>query len=264
MRRFHLTLAALLILSTLAHVPANASHLQKDEKLSAKEEREVRQFAKRFAARLKKTRDLAPYLNKPPASDDLRKAFADPDLAVGMVDKDVISKVGNDELLRFYIALWNIAYLSQTYVYSSFLLQKTPVRDLPPEQQYPAHVVRFMKRDPTIKEWWKNSNSSGSETGVTTVGQFYSVLRTYNGASSLMRTYFRRHPPEATAIYKQNLTYLRNFLNGIEVVTCDSEESCAGLPVGTKTVKINLPVVQLWLVRLNGRLQVLLVGPHDD
>lgn len=264
MARVRLTLAAFLILSPLAHIQANASTLQSDEKLSAKEEREVQQFAKRFAARLEKTRDLAPYLNQPPASEFLYKVLADPDLADGTVDKHVIAKLGNAELQRFYIALWNIAYLSQTYVYSSVSLQKTSVRDLSTEQQYPAHVVRFMKRNPTFKKWWTNTDSSEPEPAITTVAQFYSVLRTYNDAAGLMRTYFRRHPPEATAIYKLNLTYLRSFLNEIAVVTCDSEQSCAGLPVGTRTVKINLPVLQLWLVRLNGRLQVLLVGLHDD
>jgi hypothetical protein len=254
--------SVLLILSILASIPVNGSHQENNQKLSATEEQEVREFARRLAARVEKTRDLSPYLNNPPASNLFYRAITDD--SVGIVDKDVVSKVGSDQLRRFYIALCNIAYLSESYIYGRFLLQKTSVRDLLPRQQYPAHVVRFMKRNPTIKRWWKNVDSSDSEERVTTMVQFYSVLNTYNEAAILMRAYFRRHPPESTATYKQNLTYLGPFLNEIAVDTCDSERGCAGLPLRTQTIKVNLPVMQLVLVRLDGRLQVLLVGLHND
>ena len=265
MYQHRLTLPALLlILSTLAPIPLNGSHQENDQKLSATEEQEVREFARRFAADLEKTRDLTPYLNKPPASNFFYKAITDPDDSVGIVDKDVASKVGSYQLRHFYIALWNIAYLSESYIYCRFLLQKTSVRDLSPQQQYPGHVLKLMKRNPTLRKWWRNIDSSFSENRVTTVAQFYSLLNTFNEAANLMRTYFRRHPPESTAIYKQNLTYLGPFLNEIAVDTCNSEHDCAGLPLRTKTIRVNLPVVKLVLVRLDGRLQVLLVGLHDD
>jgi len=254
----------LLILFTLAPIPLNGSQPEEDQELSAKEEQEVREFARQFAASLEKTRDFTPYLNAPPASNFLDKAIADPDDAVGIVDKDVASKVGSYELRRFYIALWNIAYLSESYIYGRFLRQKTYVGDLLPQQKYPAHVFRFMRRNPTIRKWWKEVNSSDSEKRITTVVQFYSVWRTYSEAAILMRIYFKRHPPESTAIYKQNLTYLGSYLNEIGVDTCESEQGCAGLPLRTKTIKLNLPTVQLFLVRLNGRLQVLSVGLYDD
>lgn len=256
--------AVLLILSTFASSPANGSQKENNQELSASEEQEAREFARRFATRVEKTRDLGPYFNNPPASNFFYRAIADPDDSDGLVDKDVVSKVSSNQLRRFYIALWNVAYLSQAYVYGRFLLQKTSVRDLAPRQQYPAHVVRFIERNPTVRRWWKNIDSSDSENRVTTVAQFYSLLNTYHEAAILMRAYFRRHPPESTAIYKQNLIYLGPFLNEIAVDTCNNEKDCAGLPLRTQTIRVNLPVLQLFLVRLDGRLQVLLVGLHGD
>ena len=94
--------------------------------------------------------------------------------------------------------------------------------------------------------------------------EFYSVLNRFEDATVLMRAYFRSHPPEHTSIYKQNLTHLRDFLNEISVDTCENEPTCVGLPLRTQTMRVNLPVVQLCLVRLNGRLQVLFIGPHND
>lgn len=255
-------LAALLFI-LFTSVPG-LSVQENNPKLSVKEEQEVRDFARRVAANIEKTRDLTGYLNKPPASNFFYKAIADPNDSVGIVDKNVARKVGSHELRRFYIVLWNLAYLSESYVFSRFLLEKTAVRDLLPQQQYPVHVVRFLEQNPIVKRWWKTVDSSDSEKQITTVVQFYSILNAFHGATVLMRAYFRRHPPERMAIYKQNLTYLGPFLNDIGVGTCDSKQNCAGLPVGTQTIKVNLPVLQLSLVRLNGRLQVLLIGLHDD
>ena len=254
--------AFLFILSVSAHGFTNI--LVQENKLSVTEEQEVREFARRVAANIEKTRDLSRYFNKPPASNFFNKAIADTNDSNGIVDKNVARKVGSHELRRFYLVLWNLAYLSESYVFSKFLVEKTAVRDLLPQQQYPDHVVRFLERNPTIKKWWESDDSSDSEKQIKTVVQFYSMLNTYQNATVLMRAYFKRHPPERTAIYKQNLAYLRPFLNEISVDTCESQQNCAGLPLGTRTITTNLPVLQLSLVRLNGRLQVLLIGLHSD
>jgi len=256
--------ALVLILFTSIAGFTNVSVQENSQKLSVTEEQEVREFARRVAANIEKTRDLSRYLNKPPAKDFFNKTIADPNDSDGMVDKNVARKVGSHELRRFYIVLWNIAYLSESYVFSRFLVEKTAVRDLLPQQQYPDHVVRFLGRNPTVKTWWKTHESSDSEKQIRTVVQFYSVLNTYQEATVLMRAYFKRRLPERMAIYKQNVTYLRPFLNEISVDTCESEQNCAGLPLGTRTIRTNLPVLQLSLVRLNGRLQVLLIGLHND
>jgi hypothetical protein len=246
--------ALLLILFVSAFDLANLSAEENNQKLSAKEEQEVREFAMRVAVNIEKTRDLTRYLNKPPASNFFDKAIVDSNDSDGMVDQNVGRKVGRYELRRFYFVMWNLAYLSESYVFSKFLFEKTAVRDLLPQQQYPDHVVRILERNPNLKQWW-SKNFSDSETRITTVVQFYSLLKTYQNAVRLMRAYFGRHPPERTAIYKQNLAHLEDFLNEIGVDTCESEQDCAGLPLGTQTVRVNLPVLQLSLVRLNGRLK---------
>jgi len=249
------------VLFTLTPGLANVSSQQNDQALSANEERQVREFARRVAANLEKTRDLTPYLDKQPARDFLYQAAGDLEDA-GLVDKDVTRKLGDDEMRRFCLAMWNIAYLSETYIYSRFLLQ-TGVRDLSLEKQYPTHVVKFMQRNPTIKKF-RGDDSWDSEERVSSVTQFHALVNTFEQAAVLMRAYFRKHPPERSATYKQNLKYLRPLLKQIRVDTCESGHDCAGLPLGSQTITVNLPVLQLLLLRQNGRLQVLLIGLHDD
>lgn len=64
----------------------------------ASEEQEVREFARRFAVRVEKTRDLGPYLNSPPASNFSKEPSRIQTILVGIVDKDVVSKVGTYQL----------------------------------------------------------------------------------------------------------------------------------------------------------------------
>jgi hypothetical protein len=93
MDQHHRMLASvLLILSILASIPVNGSHQENNQKLSATEEQEVREFARRLAARLEKTRDLSPYLNNPPASNLFDRAMTDDSDPI--VDKDLASRVG--------------------------------------------------------------------------------------------------------------------------------------------------------------------------
>jgi hypothetical protein len=70
--------ALLLIVSVSASSLANIPTQENDQKLSVKEEQEVREFARRVAANVERTRDITSYLKKPPASDLFDKAIADP------------------------------------------------------------------------------------------------------------------------------------------------------------------------------------------
>ena len=90
------------------------------------------------------------------------------------------------------------------------------------------------------------------------------MLRTFEDAAAVMREYFRNHPPEQTSIYKQNLRYLEPFLKTIDLDRCSSEKFCVGLPLHTLNIRVHLPVLNLVLVRLRGRLQVLMIGLVDD
>jgi hypothetical protein len=204
----------LLLLVTLVPIHANTSKEADEEKLSATEEEKVRQFVNHFAATIKKTRDLTPYLNRPPASNLLDQALHDPKDPVGLVVYNLGSKIGKYQLRKFNIALWNLSYLSDLYIYSRFRLEKTAIRDLSPQQQYPSNVVKLMKRNSLVNKWWHTKDLSDSETVVTTVGEFRSILGTFQRAIVLMRQYFRNRPPEHTAIYKQNLEIPRTFSEG--------------------------------------------------
>ena len=233
--------------------------------LSVKDEREVRAFARRFAETACLTRDLVPFLNQAPASTMLDGVLSGAEDPIAPVHLELRSKVTRSELRQFYLAMLNIGYLSNLYIYGKFSLEEHAIRDLPFEQQYPVKVARLLKSNATIAKWWKDSDSPDySEKTVETVRQLRGLLDTWQKAAALMRIHFKTHPPERTTVYRKNIRYLADYLKEVKVDACDSEKSCAGLPLHTQVIKMNLPVLQLMLVRLNGRLKILAIGLHDD
>jgi len=251
----------ILLFSAVSSVAAIQSD---DEKLTPNEEQEIKSFVKQFAATIKKTRDLTPFVNTTPASDLMDKVLHDPNDSVGLIDYTLGSRVGRYQLRRFNIAMLNLGYLSELYVYTRFLVKETPIRDLRPAQQYPPNVIRTMKRNALINKWWATKDLDDSDAVLTTVAQFRSMLRTFEQAAALMRVYFRNHPPEQAAVYKRNLIDLEPFLKEIAVERCSTEQSCAGLPLHTQEIKLKLHVLDLSLVRLNGQLKFLMIGVGHD
>jgi hypothetical protein len=254
----------ILLLSTVAPISGNQSAPVDDEKTTPTEEQEVRRFAKQFSAATEKTRDLTPYLTKPPASTVLRKVITDRDDPIGFVESGVASSVGEYRVVRFYAAMWNVACLRESYIYGKFPLKETAIRDLPPSLQYPPNVVRFMKHNPTLSDWWNKSDSSDSQQIVKSVAQFNSLVAAYNRVAVLMRQYLSSHPPERTVVYKQNQIFLKPSLKEIFAKRCDNEKECAGLPLNTRIIWVHTSVLLLLLVRLNGRLQIAEIDVHGD
>ena len=263
--RMRIAITLFLMLSITSIAVGNPSTQTDAGTLSVRDEREVRAFARRFAETARLTRDLALFLNQAPASTTLDRVLSGTEDPIGPVQLEVRNKVTRSELRQFYLAMLNLGYLSNLYIYGKFSLKEHAIRDLPFEQQYPVKVARLLKSNATIAKWWKDSDSPDySEKTVETVLQLRSLLATWQKAAALMRIHFKTHPPERTMVYRRNLRYVADRLKEIEADACDNEKSCAGLPLHTEVIKVNVPVLQLMLVRLNGRLKILAIGLHDD
>lgn len=235
-----------------------------EDQLSPSEAQEVKQFVRTFSERLRNARDLTPFLTEPPASTILDKVLLDKEDSLPLVNQDLISKGNLDELRRFWIASSNLAYLSELYVYTKLNVKGVRIYELPHERQYPPTVARLLKRNPIVSKSWKQSDSDSSEQIAESIEQLRSLTSTFQKATSLMRTYFKAHRPERTARYRNNIASVSDYLKVIRVHTCTNEENCAGLPLHTKTIYVNIPVLTLMLARIDGQLKILVIGIIDD
>ena len=162
-----------------------------------------------------------------------------------------------DDLQRFYVSMTNIAYLSQLYIYTQVYLKNMGVRDVPFGKQYPSNVVRFLKKNPMMRDW--RSPNEFSEP-MNTVTQVRNWTRVFERAATMMRIYFRGHPPELTRMYRTNLAWIQPQLKDLKVESCNSKNNCLGYPAHSQFIVVELPVLELHLVRANGKLDILVIG----
>lgn len=236
-----------------------------DEQLSLEESKDVKQFVRRFSSQLRITRDLTPFLTEPLASKMLDKLLLDQkDSVLPWVSSNLISAGNLNELREFWIASVNLAYLSELYVYTRFSVRGTRTHELPHEQQYPPGVVRLLKRNLIVSEAWKDSDSDSADQVAHNIEQLRALIGTLQKGAIGMRAYFKAHPPERTAHYRNNIRYLSRHFTVRNVHTCSNQEDCGGLPLNTRYVDVNIPVLTLMLVWINGQPKILVIGIIDD
>jgi hypothetical protein len=255
----------LLIFSTTLTLIANPRSQAPDKQLSASESQEVEQFVQIFNKRLRQTRDLSSFQAGPLVTATLARLLLDQkDSLLPLVSHNLVSLANINELSEFWIASLNLAYLSELYIYTRMSVQGVRTYELPHARQYPPNVARLMKRNPILSKWWKEYDSDSSDQVAKTIEQLWGVTRTYQRAASVMRAQFKAHPPERTVQYRKNIVYLSEYLKVVDVDTCNSEKDCAGLPLHTKTITVNIPVLTLMLARIDGQLKLLFIGKIDD
>ncbi len=253
----------LLVCSTTLTVFGKPLSQSSEDKLSPAESHEVEQFVRVFNKRLRLSRDVTPFQTEPLASEMLDGVLLDKDDSIP-VSKDLISRSNLRELRQFWIATLSLAYLSDLYIYTRMSVNGVRTYELPPAQQYPPNVAPIMKRNPMLSKWWKASDSDWSDQRVKTIEQVGSLTSTYQKTASLMRARFKAHPPEQTRQYRQNIAYLSKHLGIMRVNTCNGEKDCDRLPLHTKTITVNVPVLTLMLARIDGQLKLLAIGKIDD
>lgn len=223
------------------------------EKLGAVEEQQVNIFVKSFSTRISRTRDLTPYLTTPAAKIILHTVFEDGET----LSPELLARTRQEDLERFYVAMINLSYLSELYVYSRVYLKNGGLREVPHEQQYPLHVYQSLRRNETVAAWWVHDSS---QEPLKTIDQLRGLTNSFERAAAMMRTHFNAHPPEQTRMYRTNLSWLKPQLRPLRVTHCDSKEGCAGFPIHSQFIDVELPLLSLMLVRMEGKLQVLMVG----
>jgi len=223
------------------------------EKLSSVENQDVNAFVESFKADISKTRDLTRYLTTPIAKRILNTVFQDGETLA----PELLARTAPEDLQRFYVAMTNLSYLSQLYVYTRVELKNGGLREVPPERQYPRPVYQSLVRNDTLTAWWRHDSS---QEPIKTTDQLRELTQSFERAAGMMRRDFAKHRPESSTMYRKNVSWLKTRLHPIKVTQCDSSASCEGFPMQAQFIDVELPVLTLYLVRINGKVQLRMVG----
>ena len=130
-------------------------------------------------------------------------------------------------------------------------------RELSFSQQYPASVYRLLKQNPNISNMW--TIESGADP-ISDPVQVRQLTATIERALTMLRRYFRSQPPERSRMYQRNLAWLTPRLKEMKVSTCDTTERCAPYPLHSQFVTVQLPVLELNLVKTNEKFGIMTIG----
>ena len=236
--------AVLLLVSITSFVSAQESSV----KIMPSESREAERIARSFSQRLEQTKDLAPLVEEFFATDFIGGYLQDTEHNRLLILKhDVAQQVSRDELLRYYIVSLNAGYLHSVYIHSKY--PSTSNKDVPEEQLFPSDVERLIKNHP-------NSATYKDKDWIESVEQFRDYIDLWEKAGVLLRKHVVKSKAEKSEGYRITLTDWGKRFSHYQPRLRVCGESCLGLPKGTRLIMVNVPVFQLELANVNGRMKI--------
>lgn len=248
-----------MIIIALTAALANTAFAQTSEpQITLSEAQEAERVARQFTKRLEQTKDMAPLTEEFFVPEFLEGYLQEGDFGHHflILKRDVASQVSRAELQRYYIALLNLGYLHALYFYSKY--PSTAPDNFPPEErQFPPDVIRLIKKHPYAAAHMRNGTPAGdTDEWIDSAEKLRSQTDFMEKAGELLRRYVIRGKAERTRAYRVTLTDFGQRFRHFQPSLSVCNEKCLGLPVGTRLIKVNVPVFQLRLARVGGRMRI--------
>jgi hypothetical protein len=209
-------------------------------------------FAVAFTNDLNQKKDFKPVIGKFFAPDYLDGYLRDEKTNwFHNLTRETAAQVSRTELERFYVALLNAGYLSSLY-----LISEVPSDSGEPvsyDRLLPADVNRLITTHPYTRAYQSKVGSYDYlAENVDSVHRLRSYTDLLEHIGALMRKHVIRVRAERSGEYEELLTQTYNYQP--KVWSCRSD--CLGFPKGTKLYEVKVPVFQLQLTEIGGRLKI--------
>ncbi len=204
-----------------------------------------------FAERLEQIRDFKPLIDSYFAADYLKGYLNDRHTNWFLnLDRAVAAKASRAELQRFYVAQLNSGYLSAVYFISQ---HRHAAEGIPEEKLIPSDITDLIDNHPySAKYKTKSGNYDFLGERIVSVEQFRGYTDLLEGIAILMRRHVANGGAEKSHAY-QKLLRDSGLYSPTERVCAND---CLGLPKGTRLFRVNVPMFQLQLAEIKGKLKV--------
>jgi hypothetical protein len=234
------------LLLTLLDSTGNAQ--ESSPKITQSESREVERIARLFSQRLEQTKDLTPLIEEFLVSDFIGGYLKDTEInRFLIVKREVALQVSRDELLRYYIVSLNVGYLHSVYIHSKY--PSTSNKEIPDERLFPPDVTRLIKNHPYTATY-------KDKVEIQSVEQLRGYTDLWEKAGALLRKRVVRSKAEKSKRYRITLADWGERFNHYQPEARNCNESCLGLPKGTRLITVNIPVFQLELAMIGGKMKI--------
>ncbi|HWT01981.1 MAG TPA: hypothetical protein VN256_17160 [Pyrinomonadaceae bacterium] len=254
-----------LLVAALANVtPAAAGSAAgdtADEQLTAEEERETNELARRFIRRMGETNDVAPVADELFAADFLdRHLGAADDEPLIFISRSLARRLARDEVRRYYVAGINFWYLNALYVYGRF-----PIADLPETGRlYSPALARLVARLDGVFKKLEQDDEGRPDAEARTAALLRESLGALEKANALLRAEVEGRKLARSALYQKAVADWDEQFRHFKPWAGECDEGCYGLPAGARLIIVNVPSFQLKFARVAGDMKIVSAMPYVD
>ncbi|MBS1795777.1 MAG: hypothetical protein JSS81_18120 [Acidobacteria bacterium] len=249
---------ATLIVTLFAVVSSVFSQAKPTTQITEREKKEARIVAKTFAKQFLKEKDISALLRTFFVENFLEHFEKDEKgFPLASFKPEIVSKISKEDRLRFYIVFINSYYLNSLYISKK---TTSELENMNLKDYFPPEVSKIIESNPQIFE--SISPRDKDEYLVENPDDLKKTLPALEEFVKLMQQYFKKNPIEQNKNYQKNISILnkRNSTFKPWLSICDN--SCYGYPTGTRLIMVNIPFLQLLLVKEMNYLKILSATPY--
>lgn len=234
------------------------------DKITEAEKREVNLIAHRFTDRMIKEKDIGRLLDEffLPGfiNRSLTNDYDDPeDPWMIFLRADFAKRLTPRDRRRYFIAENNFLFLQQLYISSRYFDDD----EIPNRQSMPRNIVKlFDDFDPRLANvMFKGPYAVDDlENAWNTPAIFPKFLRFLEQAGTAYRRHAIRTRAGRTALWRKSVEGLTRDVGLFDPYALKCDGNCFGTPKGTKVYNVDIPILELYLIKYRGKMK--LVGAH--
>ncbi|MBP7416537.1 MAG: hypothetical protein KA831_07780 [Pyrinomonadaceae bacterium] len=227
-----------------------------------KDREDALKLALKFSRRMQQTQDIRPLINEFFVEDAIKNSSkADTPGFYLFVESDLEKQIDRDLQHKFFVAGSNWSYLVFAYIYSKTTAPFNDEFDI--TTAFPLDVKRQMRKNPSFLVFRDKSMYDADIRWVKTEKELRTLVKDLEKINALYRNHLgslkRMSSQKYDAIWNKGEKSLGKLFD-VSSLTCDSDDNCFGLRLGTKVMKVTvIPFFQLHVSRINGQMKVLSV-----
>ena len=230
-----------------------------DEELTAEEARETNALARLFVQRMRETNDVAVVIDELFVPDFIDRHLNGPESEPFIFIKPSLARrLTRDELLGYYVANINFRHLHDLYVYGKFPAGRLPEAEAP----YPPEIARLIARVEEDFEKIEQADESAEEAQAP--ARLRASLGLLERVNGLLRAEIERRKLAQSALYQKALAEWDERFHLYKPWPSVCEQSCYGLPAGSRLIIVNVPSFQLKVALAGGGAKIVSAMPYFD
>jgi hypothetical protein len=243
--------------------------------ITPNEYKQANDLAHSFSDRLLETKDIKlltrAYFLKDYARRALlneRKVGGEDDLVSMLLPRKTARKVTEAQLRRFIDEENNWIYLSMLYTFSRN--SSTNASDDP--QPVPPEVLAIVKKDRLFRKIFLpeertadvSKDVDDSQYNASSVSRFRRLLGLFESVNPTMKRITSSNKSGHTKAWMETMTDFGTRFHYFDPWAHGCNDECFGFPKGTRIITVNVPVFQLAMMQVDGKMKILRALYYTD